>query len=83
MVIEDVTTSRGSIKDAVKQYRFLGLKVENAFVIVDRQQGGAEMLSKIDMKLRNLITLQEIVEALHKKSDINESTKQATHDYMK
>lgn len=83
LVIEDVSTSGGSIKEAVEQYRFLGLKVENAFVIVDRQQGGAEMLSKMDVKLRNLITLQEIVEALYKRSDIDESTKQAIRDYMK
>ena len=46
-------------------------------------RSSAEKLSKMDVKLRNLITLQEIVEALYKRSDIDESTKQAIRDYMK
>lgn len=82
LVIEDVATSGGSIKEAVEKYRFLGLDVRDAFVVVDRQQGASEMLAAEGVKLRGLITLREIVDALYKREDIDEETKQAICDYM-
>lgn len=82
LVIEDVATSGGSIKEAVEKYRFLGLNVSDAFVVVDRQQGAGEMLAEEGVKLHGLITLEEIVEALYKREDIDDATKQAICDYM-
>lgn len=83
LVIEDVATSGGSIKEAVEKYRFLGLNVSDAFVVVDRQQGAGEMLAEEGVTLHGLITLEEIVEALYKREDIDDATKQAICDYMK
>ncbi len=82
LVVEDVATSGGSIKEAVEKYRFLKLNVTDAFVVVDRQQGAAEMLAEMGVKLHSLITLSDIVEALYKREDIPEETKQAIRDYM-
>lgn len=82
LVIEDVATSGGSIKEAVEKYRFLGLNVSDAFVVVDRQQGAREMLAEEGVTLHGLITLEEIVEALYKREDIDDATKQAICDYM-
>lgn len=82
LVIEDVATSGGSIKEAVEKYRFLGLNVRDAFVVVDRQQGAGEMLAEEGVTLHGLITLEEIVEALYKREDIDDATKQAICDYM-
>ncbi len=82
LVIEDVATSGGSIKEAVEKYRFLGLNVNAAFVVVDRQQGAREMLADMNVELYSLITLNDIVEALYKRKDISEETKQALRDYM-
>lgn len=83
LVIEDVATSGGSIKDAVEKYRSIGLQVDNAFVVVDRQQGAFEMLEKEGVKLCGLISLQDIVVSLCKRNDIDEATKQAIKDYIK
>lgn len=82
LVVEDVATSGGSIKEAVEKYRFLNLEVTDAFVVVDRQQGAAEMLAEMGVKLHSLITLQDIVDALYKRDDISEETKTAIRDYM-
>lgn len=82
LVVEDVATSGGSIKEAVEKYRYLNLDVNDAFVVVDRQQGAAEMLADMGVKLHSLITLRDIVEALYKRDDIPEETKQAIRDYM-
>jgi len=82
LVIEDVATSGGSIKEAVDKYRFLGLNVTAAFVVVDRQQGASELLAEEGVNLYSLITLQDIVTALYKRSDISDDVKQAIRDYM-
>jgi len=82
LVVEDVATSGGSIKEAVERYRFLKLDVNDAFVVVDRQQGAKEMLAEMNVKLHSLITLRDIVDALCKREDIPEKTKQAIRDYM-
>ena len=82
LVIEDVATSGGSIREAVEKYRFLGLQVENACVVVDRQQGAEAMLKELGVELLSLITLEEIVEALYKRDDIDETMKQSIRDYM-
>ena len=82
LVIEDVATSGGSIREAVEKYRYLGLNVQSACVVVDRQQGAEEMLSELGVELFSLITLQEIVEALYKRDDIAEEVKQSIRDYM-
>lgn len=82
LVIEDVATSGGSIREAVEKYRYLGLKVDTACVVVDRQQGAEAMLKEMGVELISLITLGEIVEALYKRDDISEEVKQSIRDYM-
>ena len=82
IVVEDVATSGGSIKEAVEKYRYLGLNVKYAFVVVDREQGAKEMLADEGVELYSLVTLSEIVDALCKRDDIDEETKNAICDYM-
>ncbi len=82
LVIEDVATSGGSIREAVEKYRFLGLQVDTACVVVDRQQGAEAMLKEMGVELISLITLGEIVEALYKRDDISDEVKQSIRDYM-
>ena len=82
LVIEDVATSGGSIREAVEKYRYLGLQVEHACVVVDRQQGAEAMLKELGVELLSLITLSEIVEALYKRDDISEEVKLSIRDYM-
>ena len=82
LVIEDVATSGGSIKEAVEKYRYLNLNTADAFVVVDREQGATEMLAAENIKLHSLITLSDIVEALYKRTDISEKMKQTLRDYM-
>ena len=46
VIIEDVITTGGSIVSSVELFRAAGLVVEDAIVLLDRQQGGVENLAR-------------------------------------
>lgn len=54
-IVEDVTTTGGSVLSAVKLIRESGGQVESVIVVVDRGEGAAEMLEKEGIALRPLI----------------------------
>lgn len=60
VVIEDVITTAGQVCASVKQMRELGLIVEHAICVIDRQQGGKENLKDIECSLTSVFTLEEL-----------------------
>ena len=61
-VLEDVVTTGGSSLKAVDQLRAQGYEVKQVLAIVDRKEGGVDAMSKADLVLNSLFSLQEIVE---------------------
>ena len=61
-VLEDVVTTGGSSLKAVEQLRAQGYVVKQVLAIVDREEGGADTLSKAGLELNSLFFLKEIVE---------------------
>ena len=61
-VLEDVVTTGGSSLKAVEQLRTQGYSVDQVLAIVDREEGGAEAMSKAGLDLKSLFFLNEIVE---------------------
>ncbi|HEY3414325.1 MAG TPA: orotate phosphoribosyltransferase [Armatimonadota bacterium] len=59
-IIEDTTTTGGSLLKAAKAAEAAGAKVVQCLTLVDRQEGGAEALSAEGYTLERLITLAEI-----------------------
>ncbi|MBV8799458.1 MAG: orotate phosphoribosyltransferase [Alphaproteobacteria bacterium] len=51
MIIDDVATSGGSILKAVDAVRAAGAQVSAALVLIDREEGAAEMLQAQNMRL--------------------------------
>ena len=51
-LIEDVVTSGGALAEAVAALREAGLEVRNAVCVVDREEGGADALARIGVRLR-------------------------------
>ncbi len=51
LMIEDVTTTGGSVMKAVRTMRELGAQVTKVLTIVDRQEGAAEELAKEGLEL--------------------------------
>ena len=62
-LIEDVVTSGGALAEAVEALREADLVVRNAVCVVDRQEGGADALARLGVRLRPLYTAGELVPA--------------------
>lgn len=63
VVVEDVTTTGGSVEETVRLLRAAGAKVERVLAVVDREEGAGARLSAIGVELLALATLREIREA--------------------
>lgn len=83
LIIEDVVTSGCSILETVKDLRHDGMVVNDAIVIVDREQGGTINLNKNGIKMHSLFTLSEVLEVLHSIGKIEESTVHKVSAYIK
>jgi orotate phosphoribosyltransferase len=60
-VIEDVVTSAGALIDAVEALREAGLEVRTAICVVDREEGGSEVLAGESVELRPIFRVAEIL----------------------
>ena len=62
-LIEDVVTSGGALGEAVTALRDAGLVVRNAICVVDREEGGADELARLGVRLRSLYRAGDLVAA--------------------
>jgi orotate phosphoribosyltransferase len=60
LVLEDVVTTGGSSQKAIERLQEAGFKPVATLTVVDRQQGGAELLTQQGLKFLALATLEEI-----------------------
>ncbi len=70
VIIEDVITSGGSIVSSVELFRAAGLVVEDAVVLLDRQQGGVENLAKAGIRVHSVLELGDVLDLLAKTGHI-------------
>ncbi len=60
LLVEDVTTTGGSTVRSVEIVRAAGGTVDRALVVVDREEGAAERLASIGVRLEPLVTLSQL-----------------------
>ena len=60
LLIEDVTTTGGSTERSVGIVRAAGGRVDRALVVVDREEGAADRLSDLGVRLEALVTLGQL-----------------------
>lgn len=59
VVVDDVATSGGSLLQAVETVREARAQVDAALVLVDREEGAAELLSARGVRLRSIFTARD------------------------
>jgi orotate phosphoribosyltransferase len=63
VVLEDIATTGQSALDAVEALREAGATVNTVLVVVDREEGAAELLAEHDVELESLLTATRLLES--------------------
>ena len=61
LLLEDVTTTGGSVSNAINALRREGLYVDTVITVVDRQEGAEEIVSGMGITLISLTTARDIL----------------------
>jgi uridine monophosphate synthetase len=70
VVIEDLITSGDSILQAIAALKAAGLQVQDAVVLIDREQTGREMLAQNGYRLHGVMTINQLLFALERHQKI-------------
>jgi orotate phosphoribosyltransferase len=62
MIVEDVTTTGGSIMQAVEAARAAGAEIAGVLTIVDRDEGAGEMVAEHGLELKHLFTAADFAD---------------------
>ena len=82
LVIEDVVTSGSSVLETVEALSSADLRVTDAVVLLDRFQGGKEMLKYQGVSLHSLLTLPEVIELLCRKGKVDPEMAEKVHKFL-
>jgi orotate phosphoribosyltransferase len=61
LIIEDVTTSGGSVVEAIKILKNEDAIIDKVVVIVDRECGAKDKINNLGLELKPLINISEII----------------------
>ncbi|XP_061465030.1 uridine 5'-monophosphate synthase isoform X1 [Rhineura floridana] len=70
LIIEDVVTTGLSVFETAKTLRKEGLKVTDAIVLLDREQGGRAVLEKHGIHLHSVCTLSKLLKILEQQKKV-------------
>ncbi len=65
VVVDDLITSGDSIMEAIATVKAAGLKVHDAVVLIDREQGGRAMLEEQGYRLHAVVAVRDLLATLH------------------
>jgi uridine monophosphate synthetase len=82
LIIEDVVTSGTSILETVALLKAEGLEVEDAIIVLNREQGGKERLKENGIQLHTLISILDLLKILFYEKKIDESTFRETNEFL-
>ncbi|XP_034985242.1 uridine 5'-monophosphate synthase isoform X1 [Zootoca vivipara] len=71
LIIEDVVTTGSSVLETAETLRKEGLKVTDAIVLLDREQGGGALLEKHGIRLHSVCTLSKILKILEQQEKVS------------
>ena len=81
LVVEDVITTGGSIFETTDELENAGLKVTDLVVLIDREQGGRENLTK-KYKVHTIMTMTEILSALLKSTLLSSNERSIIEEFL-
>ncbi|MGH0133718.1 UNVERIFIED_CONTAM: hypothetical protein FKN15_053341 [Acipenser sinensis] len=82
LIIEDVVTSGSSVMETVAVLKKEGLKVTDAIVLVDREQGGEARLAEEGIRLHSVCSLSNLLDVLCKNGKIDAEVVQNVNKFI-
>ncbi len=70
VMVDDVATTGGSVTGGIRSLRDAGVGVDDAYVVVDRQEGAREALQREGVVLHSLVDITRITKVLLEKGMI-------------
>lgn len=82
VVLEDLVTTAGSVLKAIEVLEEAGLTVADVVVLIDREQGGREILAQRGYRLHAALRITDILNVLHDSEQISEEQVTAVKNYL-
>ena len=85
LIVEDVVTSGSSVLETVKVLKQAaeGVLVEDAVVLLDRQQGGRQKLLAEGVRMHSVFSVAEVLTVLQSNGKISDSEAEAVKQFVK
>ena len=81
--LKDVITSGGSVLETAEILQKEGLKVQDAIIFLDREQGGKTNLENNGIKVHSVVTATELLNILHEAGKIDAKQKFEVEEFLK
>lgn len=82
LLVEDVITSGASLLETIPDIENEGISVSDIVVVLDRQQGGKEMLENKGFRVHTLFTISEVCSILREEGHLDEEEVQRISDFL-
>lgn len=82
LLVEDVITSGKSLKETIAEIENEGIQVSDIVVVLDRQQGGKEILENKGYNVHALFTISEVCTILYDEGHLNDDDVARINDFL-
>lgn len=83
LLVEDVITSGKSLLETIPEIENEGISVSDIVVVLDRQQGGKEMLESKGYRVHTLFTISEVCSILKEENHLTDDEVTRIDDFLK
>lgn len=82
VIVDDLAAGGGSLVETVERLRESGLRVHDAVVLIDREQGAAGRLRMLGVRLHSILTLDVVLQYLHSADHISDEDYERSRIYL-